>query len=296
MIVLSHAAEGWLAAARAKHAAAASMRDVELLYAAVVEAGALPEPEEATFSSELAAAWTAVDGFSDTSFISFADEAYAAMRDDDSRTPVFAEAIQSRLAESPPQTLSVLDIGCGPFALLALLAARAGARKVWAIEVNPKAAARAREAVAAAGFSGVVEVVEGFSTSAELPAELLEEKVDLVVSEIIGSIASEEGVYATIRDAHLRLVKEPTDPASWIPCRCQTWGAPASYALHHALGAPHYDWGGLSEPLRLNCLDASLQARSQSPRATAPPPPSPPPPSPPRSLSAAYHPLPPCCS
>ena len=57
-----------------------------------------------------AAAWTAVDGFSDASFISFADEAYAAMRDDDSRTPVFAEAIQSRLAESPPQTLSVLEV------------------------------------------------------------------------------------------------------------------------------------------------------------------------------------------
>ena len=35
--------------------------------------------------------------------------------------------------------------------------------------------------------------------------------------------------------------------------------APASYALHYALGPPKFDWGKLDEPLRLNCRDETAQ-------------------------------------
>ena len=77
----------------------------------------------------------------------------------------------------------MLDIGTGPFAVLALIAARAGAKKVYAIEAQPKAAALARSAIKKARDvpDGVITVLEGFSTELTLP-----EKADLVVAEIIG--------------------------------------------------------------------------------------------------------------
>ena len=243
--------QGWFAGARAKHASLQSMAHCQELFAAYADTpGATPDAAEQLSSVRGKSSWSATDGFRDTSFISFADEAYAAMRDDESRTPQFAAAIKARLDEAPANTLTVLDIGTGPHAVLALLAARSGARKVYAIEASDVAARRARATVEAAGFHGVVEVIEGFSTAVELP-----EKVDLVVSEIVGSIASEEGVYASIKDAHSRFVRRPLDPASWIPCQIETWGVPCSYALQYALGGEDYDWGRIREPLRLNCLD-----------------------------------------
>jgi len=201
----------------------------------------------------LRASWTATDGFSDASFIQFDEGAYAAMRDDEKRTPLFERAIQQRLAAAPPNTLTVLDLGTGPFALLALVAARAGAKKVYTIEANKEAANRAREALEKAKVTNV-EVIEGFSTAISLP-----EKVDLLVAEIAGSIASEEGAYATICDAQARFLKRPNDSASYIPTRIETLAAPCSYAIHYALGPPAFDWTKLKEPVRLNCRDESMQ-------------------------------------
>ena len=172
-------------------------------------------------ATPLQAAWTATDGFSDASFINFDEGAYAAMRDDEKRTPLFERAIQQRLAAAPANTLTVLDLGTGPFALLALAAARAGAKKVYTIEANKEAAKRARDALRSARVSNV-EVIEGFSTAISLP-----EKVDVLVAEIAGSVASEEGAYATIRDAQARFLKRPYDPASYIPARIETLAASA---------------------------------------------------------------------
>ena len=59
----------------------------------------------------------------------FSDDAYTEMLKDEGRTPVFEQAIGLRLAKSPPRTLTVLDIGTGPYAVLSIFAARAGARR-----------------------------------------------------------------------------------------------------------------------------------------------------------------------
>ena len=203
----------------------------------------------------LQAAWTATDGFNSSSFIEFNEESYAAMRDDERRTPLFEKALQQRIGAAPPDSLTVLDIGTGPFALLALAAYKAGAKKVYTIEANKEAARRARDVLRRANIpTSKIEVVEGFSTTITLP-----EKVDLLVAEIAGSVASEEGVYATIRDAQARLLKRPSDPLSYIPAYIETLAAPASYALHYALGPPQFDWTKLKEPIRLNCRDESLE-------------------------------------
>jgi hypothetical protein len=178
------------------------------------------------------------------------------MRDDQRRTPLFYAAIRSRLQRAEGE-LTLLDLGTGPFALLALEAARCGAKKVYAIEADPLSAAKAREAVSAAGFADVVEIIEGISTKVTLP-----EKVDVLISETVGSIASEEGLFATMADAHARFVARPTEQDSWIPHRCQTLGAPCSYAMHHGLGHPSFhfmSWKpAVDGPPRPECDDETL--------------------------------------
>ena len=132
----------------------------------------MPEP--------LRAAWSSADADwriqrDDSPFIAFNEESYRAMADDVNRTPLYEEALTRRLRGRADMT--VLDIGTGPFALLALAAARRGAARVFAVEANPAVAARARETVAAAEAAGdvgrgVVEVFEGFSSDVELPCKV----------------------------------------------------------------------------------------------------------------------------
>ncbi|CAE8625490.1 unnamed protein product [Polarella glacialis] len=148
-----------------------------------------------------------------------------------------------------------MDIGTGPFALFALAAVRAGAKKVYAIEANPEAAERARNFVSRQDDipAGSVEVIEGFTTAITLP-----EKVDLVIAEIVGALASEENMITTMRDAQERHMKTPKDPFSYIPCGVQTFAAPASYALHPILAPPRYE-RLQGQPLRLNARDRTLE-------------------------------------
>jgi len=186
----------------------------------------------------------------------FALDAYESMRDDAGRTPKFIEAIQQRL-KGKEGRLSVVDIGTGPFALLAIAAANAGARKVYAIEADPEVAKLARKAIEDSGVpKGTIEVLEGYSTEVALP-----EKVDLLVAEVIGSVATEEGVYRTIKDAQARFLLNPANPGSYIPLRVQTMVAPAAYAFHYMIAAEGRKAAGLTSdegPLRLNCQDTTL--------------------------------------
>ena len=187
-----------------------------------------------------------VDGAA--AFVSFTEEMYEAMLHDDARTSAFGLAI-SRRVRAHAGGCVVLDLGTGPFAVLALFAARAGASKVFAVEANPEAAAKARALIASSAASdippGTIEVIEGFSTTITLP-----EQADLLISEIAGSLASEEGMLATIRDARLRHMKRPWDPRSYIPARVQTLAVPAAYSLHHRLNC---NWIASGPPVRFAC-------------------------------------------
>eukprot|EP00931_Biecheleriopsis_adriatica_P090615 TRINITY_DN64579_c0_g1_i1.p1 TRINITY_DN64579_c0_g1~~TRINITY_DN64579_c0_g1_i1.p1 ORF type:complete len:412 (-),score=84.26 TRINITY_DN64579_c0_g1_i1:48-1283(-) len=158
---------------------------------------------------------------------------YQAMVDDEPRTKGYEAAIQRRLAGTGGQA-TVVDIGTGSFAVLAIMAAKAGAKKVYAIEKNIPAAQQAREAVAKAGLQDKIEVIEGDSLRVELP-----EKVDLMVSELIGSIATQEGVEPIIKDATKRFLKEGSKLGEGggtcsqiIPARTQTRIAPVRYRNH----------------------------------------------------------------
>ena len=212
----------------------------------------------------LSATWSATSGLnsldpSDPNFVSFDASAYAAMMNDSTRTPVFRKALQDRLnaAKGGPESQVVLDLGTGPFALFAIMAAELGAGKVYAIEANKEIAQNARKVIAEQGFEDVITVLEGFSTDITLPDNA---KADIIVAEIVGSIATEEGAFATILDAHKRLMKDPTNASNWIPSRIQTWAAPASYTLHNLFTPPEFDWTKIAaEPVRFSCRDYGLE-------------------------------------
>lgn len=157
---------------------------------------------------------------------------YQAMVDDEPRTKGYENAIKKRLA-GMEGAATVVDIGTGSFAILATMAAKAGARKVYAIEKNAAAAKMARETVAKAGLQDKIEIIEGDSMQVELP-----EKVDLIVSELIGSIATQEGVEPIIKDAAKRFLKEGLKGGAcpqMIPARVQTRIVPVKYTEHRIM-------------------------------------------------------------
>lgn len=94
----------------------------------------------------------------------------------------------------------VVDIGTGT-GILALFACQAGASKVYAIETSDiiEVAKQAR----VNGLEKRITFIKSFSEMAELP-----EKVDVIISEIIGTFAIEENILQVIPDARKRFLKE----------------------------------------------------------------------------------------
>ena len=100
---------------------------------------------------------------------------------------------------------SVLDIGTGS-GLLAMMAARAGARWVATCELVPWIAAKAAEVIAANGLSDRIKVIAKRSTDLQIGSDL-KEPAEVLVSEVFGTMVLNEHVIPTIEDARARLLK-----------------------------------------------------------------------------------------
>lgn len=95
----------------------------------------------------------------------------------------------------------VLDIGTGT-GILAFLAARYGARTVYAVERGP--AIELAKAIALGDTTGdPVVFLEGRSTNIDLP-----ERVDVIVTETLWNFGVGEGLLGTVVDARDRLLSE----------------------------------------------------------------------------------------
>ena len=121
---------------------------------------------------------------------------HARMLHDDRRTSDFITALAN---EVQPGDV-VLDIGTGS-GVLAVAVARAGARRVFAVEASDIAAVAAR-VFEANGVHDRITLVPGWSRQIELP-----ERADLLVAEIIGNEPFEEEILETTLDARRRLLK-----------------------------------------------------------------------------------------
>jgi precorrin-6B methylase 2 len=121
---------------------------------------------------------------------------HARMLHDERRTRDYLAAI----AEAVRPGDVVLDIGTGS-GVLAIAAARAGARRVYAVEGSDIGNA-AERVFFANGVADTVTLVRGWSRTADLP-----ERADLLVAEIIGNEPLEEEILETTLDARCRLLK-----------------------------------------------------------------------------------------
>lgn len=115
----------------------------------------------------------------------------------------------------------VLDIGAGT-GLLSMLAARAGARHVFACESNPAMAALARRIVADNGFAERITVLDKPSYAIDPVRDFAGfARPDLLVAEVFDATVIGEGALSTFAHAHANLL---APGARSIPCRARLYG------------------------------------------------------------------------
>lgn len=114
----------------------------------------------------------------------------------------------------------VLDVGTGS-GLIAMMAARAGAKAVVTCESNPTLARIARETVARNGFAERVAVVSKRSTELAVGLDL-PEKADVLVNGLINLGLLAPGMLTTLQHARAHLLKPE---ARIIPARATVFAA-----------------------------------------------------------------------
>jgi precorrin-6B methylase 2 len=110
----------------------------------------------------------------------------------------------------------VVDLGCGT-GILSFLAAKKGAKKVYAIEVADIADV-AKQVRAANKLEKTVELIAGLSYLTVLP-----EKADVLITETIGDFGLDEGIVGAVLDAKVRLMRPN---ARLIPHWIELYAAP----------------------------------------------------------------------
>ncbi|KAH8097791.1 protein-arginine omega-N asymmetric methyltransferase [Aureococcus anophagefferens] len=147
------------------------------------------------------------------------DAVYSSLKNDAVRMGAYLRAI----ARAAPGK-RVLDVGTGPEALLAVAAAKAGAAP---------SSRRGEPGGATAPSTPRAWRTSSRSSRATRPRSRRVVSVlgpaDVVVSEIVGDLASEEGMAATLAQLPATLVAKT---GAWsVPARAETWVAPANLRL-----------------------------------------------------------------
>lgn len=172
-------------------------------------------------------------------------EQFAAMFADSARMKAYVAAIEKSVRTGD----TVVDIGCGP-GIFALLACKAGAKRVYAIE-NDGVVELGRNLAALNGFSDRIHFFQADSRQVHLP-----ERADVVLSDIRGVLPFFSHAIGTQRDARHRFLAEN---GRLIPASdtlfCAVVEAPQIYdSIPGAWRSfPHLDLSSGS-PLALNTL------------------------------------------
>jgi PRMT5 arginine-N-methyltransferase len=167
---------------------------------------------------------------------------YLIMVKDRVRMEAYQQAIQKYAKDKV-----ILEIGTGALTPLARICVEAGAKKVYAIEANQQAAEIAIKGLERDGLQDKIEIIEGFSTE----IDALSEKADILVHELIGKIASDEGMAKIVADAKKKFLKPE---ALFIPTLSQVYIAPVNWN-NNSLSSKMFQFYG---DVILNLLMADL--------------------------------------
>ncbi len=137
---------------------------------------------------------------------------HRALLEDSVRTGAYAEAI-ARVVRAGDV---VLDLGSGS-GVLAILACRAGARRIFAIEQGHMADV-ATMLAADNGCGDRVTILHARSYDVELP-----ERANVLITETLGNLGFDEEMLQSVLDARKRLL---TDDARLVPARVALVAAP----------------------------------------------------------------------
>ena len=147
-------------------------------------------------------------------FSAYADTAvHVEMLRDRERTLAYQKALERHCDGKV-----VLDVGCGT-GVLSIFAARAGAKKVYAVEASALAE-QTRAIVAANGLSAVITVLQCRAEDLELP-----EQVDVLVSEWMGYALFYENMLPSVLCARDRWLRPG---GLMLPSHATLWAAPHS--------------------------------------------------------------------
>jgi protein arginine N-methyltransferase 7 len=173
-------------------------------------------------------------------------------------------AYEAALARAIHPEARVLDIGSGT-GLLAMMAARLGARSVVTCEMNPAVADAAAEIVALNGYADRVRVVAKPSYDLKV-GEDLAEPVDILVSELVANDLLREKALPVMEDAVRRLLKPG---GRMIPCSGQImvalafWGGMTKRRLTEVSGFDMSPFNRLDRfPKRVQVGSPDLELRS----------------------------------
>jgi predicted RNA methylase len=136
---------------------------------------------------------------------------------DNERTRQFGEAISRAVRKDS----LVLDVGTGS-GILAMFAARAGARKVTCLEYDPYIASVARRNIKRNGYSDIIDVIEADATSFEFQPNTI---YDAVIMEMLTTGLIDEHQVAAVNNLHRAGVVNCN--TVFIPKSLHTYVAPA---------------------------------------------------------------------
>jgi type I protein arginine methyltransferase len=147
-------------------------------------------------------------------------------------------AYQAAISRAVRPGDAVLDLGCGP-GIMAMLACRAGAGRVYAIDTN-SVVDFGRQLGVANGLLDKIQFLHGDSRRIELP-----ERVDVIVSDVRGKLPLYAEAIQTLNDARARFLAEG---GRMIPI---------SDILFTAVVEAGEQYRALTEPWSLNGLNLS---------------------------------------
>ena len=144
----------------------------------------------------------------------------------------------------------VLDIGTGDNGILAQLALEAGAKHVYAVEIREGAAKSARATLERLHPGKATVFRANVARLHRREKELLEalREVEVIVHEVFGTIASEEGI-VQIFQAVLK-AREPLRDVQSVPQRAETLISPVTRPVELVRGVTNADqslWQGYAE-------------------------------------------------